>query len=122
MVRRRRREAASSDAQLAPVLEQFAVDCAKVISTNELHWRSGGHEGTETYELRAPPTYPADVEWRAMDPSLAATALSFPNEVKLGRPWFGDPNLLDDEILELVNHRAGLQLPTTPRGSLRVAP
>ena len=77
------RDARYSAIKIAVILEQFAIECANIISDNQLHNSSEGYAGIAHGTLPTFADYPADMDWKAIDPALAARALSLPNELSL---------------------------------------
>lgn len=71
--------------RVATTLERFAIDCASVISDNIAFKQSDGDKGNFRTKLPVLQSYPGDLDWKSIDPSLAAGALALPNELVLSR-------------------------------------
>lgn len=69
--------------RVAVTLDRFAIECAKSISDNSMFSSSGGHAGNAHGTLPSLEEYPTDADWKALDPSLSARALSLRNELYL---------------------------------------
>ncbi len=69
--------------RLAIVLEKYAVDCANSITDNNLHDSSGGQAGERHVVLPDIGSFPAEADWKAIDPDLMDRVLSMPNELVL---------------------------------------
>jgi hypothetical protein len=85
-IRRRwsdKRDARYLAQRLAIILETFAIDCADVISGNELHRDNDGYAGDRRLKLPSLAEFPADADWKAINPLLAGRVAAFPNEIRL---------------------------------------
>jgi hypothetical protein len=96
--------------RLALILERYATDCAKFISDNDLHDRSGGSAGQRHLALPAMGAFPAEADWKALDPNLMDRVLSMENELVLADQkilfWWdvvGDEDSMQTE----ADHQAG---------------
>jgi hypothetical protein len=69
--------------RVAVILERFAMACANIIADNHMYNKAGGHAGAAHAELPPIAEYPTDADWKAIDPTLSARALSLPNELCL---------------------------------------
>jgi len=69
--------------RVAVTLDRFAIECANSIGDNELFSGSQGHAGTVHGRLPPLEEYPTDADWKALDPSLSARALSLRNDLRL---------------------------------------
>jgi len=69
--------------RVAIILETFAVDCANVITDNDLHDRSDGHAGKRQLFLPELRSLPADTDWKALPSRLVDRFLSMPTELAL---------------------------------------
>jgi hypothetical protein len=69
--------------RVSVILERFAIDCIGVIVDNHLHGVSEGHAGTAHGKLPPLAGYPADEDWKALDPSLSVRALSLDNDLRV---------------------------------------
>jgi hypothetical protein len=83
--RSRARDARFLAQRLAVILETFAIECADRITENlSLHYDFGG-EGNFIWDLPALGEFPADVDWKAVDPDFVGRAIVLPNEILLAR-------------------------------------
>jgi hypothetical protein len=69
--------------RVACTLDEFAIECAKSIADNQVYNGSMGHAATAHRKLPPLSEYPADADWKALDPSLSTRALSIRNEIHL---------------------------------------
>lgn len=79
----RKRDARYLAQRLAVILERFSIDCADVIEGNETHRSSEGYAAQPRLRVPALAEFPADTDWKAIDPKLAGRALGLPNELAL---------------------------------------
>ncbi|SRR6266851_6809190 len=78
-----KRDPRYSAMRIAVILEKFAIECANVISDNDLYKKAEGHAGAAHGTLPPLREFPADTDWKALDPALSARTLSLPNELSL---------------------------------------
>jgi hypothetical protein len=76
-----RRNARYGGLRAAIVLESFALGCAECLADQDLHDSSGGHAGKLHGKLPELGAYPADIEWKSLNPPLAGRALAIPIEI-----------------------------------------
>ena len=69
--------------RVAIILEKFAVDCANVITDNDLHSGSKGVAAARHLILPTLEAFPADTDWKVIAADLMDRALSIPNELAL---------------------------------------
>jgi hypothetical protein len=69
--------------RIAVILEGFAIACAESISQYDFYKQSAGHAGKRHGVLPQLQDYPADADWKALDPALGARALTLRNELPL---------------------------------------
>jgi hypothetical protein len=69
--------------RLVAILERFSIDCAELISENDLYWQSKGALGRVQPNLPVLSEFPADADWKALDAALAERVFAFPNELAL---------------------------------------
>jgi hypothetical protein len=79
------RAASYSALRLASLFEEFAIACADAISDTNMSLSSEGHAGRLHTKLPILPPYPEDMDWRALDVSLAAKALAIRNELVIAQ-------------------------------------
>ena len=82
-----RRDVVYLAARVAVILEEFAIECAEIISDNELYKQSDEIAGTWRSKLPILREYPADADWKALTPSLMMRALSFRNELPVAATY-----------------------------------
>jgi len=84
----RERAALTRDARylairLAVIAEQFAIECADRIASQQMHRQSGGGAGQSHGAVPELPSYPDQAKWETLDAGLLARALSLRNELPL---------------------------------------
>lgn len=93
---------------IAVELERYSIECARQIEGNQLADDSDGHAGTLNCDLPELGMYPTNVDWRESDIKLTSRALSFPNEIRLGK-YNVDTILefIDDNKIDHINETLG---------------
>lgn len=80
----------------AVALERYAVDCWDIFSMAQGEYDR--HRDISPQPLPGPPSYPGDIDWKSLDPSIADEILSFANgsrvaqtQVEYARMWEDNP-------------------------------
>lgn len=71
--------------RLAVDLEGFSIACADAISEAHLSQSSGGYAGRVHTKIPDLLPFPADVDWRALEPSISAKILTIRNEITVAQ-------------------------------------
>lgn len=103
-----KRDATYLAMRAAVILEQFAIMCAEIIGDNLLYTDSDGYAGEQHGKLPELDQYPTDADWKSLDPSISARALSLPNEILLSDRTIATWEKLEPaEVLGACNEQAG---------------
>lgn len=79
------RIASYSALRLAVELEAFSIACADAISEADLSASSGGHAGRIHTKIPNLQSFPEDIDWRTLDPSISAKVLTIRNEITVAQ-------------------------------------
>lgn len=94
-----KRSANYSGLRLAVSFEEFSIACADAISNSNLALSSDGHAGMLHLKLPVLQPFPEDIDWRALDVSLAARALAIRNELVIAQQGIDFWHDIDDECV-----------------------
>ncbi|TGU74579.1 hypothetical protein E4633_03700 [Geomonas terrae] len=83
--------------RLAVILEGFAISCADDIAEMDMYRHFGGEVGRKSRKLPLLDQFPADIDWRVLDPSLSTKVLSFHNDLALAQQVIGGTYDIDPE-------------------------
>jgi len=93
---RRTRAARYAGIRCAVILEKYAVDCWDTLMMSEGEFDTTRDMSPQP--LPSPPSFPEDIDWSTLDPSLAVEVLSFTNgssiaqsHVEYARMWENNP-------------------------------
>jgi hypothetical protein len=64
--------------RIATALEAYAINCAELLEAADAHY--GQTQTPLIISLPDPPSYPEDVDWHSVDPTIAYRIMSFLNE------------------------------------------
>lgn len=68
---------------LAVELEAFSIACADAISASHMASNSEGYAGRQHTKVPDLQSFPKDIDWKILDPSISAKILTFRNELTL---------------------------------------